>query len=330
MGQILITGATGFLGGCLVRRLYSEGHDVVATGRNRAKLNTLPLPEHQLLCLDLCAITPPHLADLLGDVEAIVHCAALSTPWGPDAAFRAANVTATEKLIDLGRILQIRHFVHVSTPAVYFRFEDQRNVPENLPLPKPVNNYARTKAIAEERVAESGLPFTIIRPRGIYGVGETALLPRLLRAAEAGPLPRFRNGVAETDITHVDDVVDALCCILRKLDLAQGKVFNISGGQPLRIHEIVEKVAARKAIAVSWRDLPVAPVLAAIRAGEWLARLRPGSPEPRITTYSLGIFAYTQTLDLTRAQNRLGWRPRITFEEGLARTFSHSDGSPLS
>ncbi len=92
------------------------------------------MPDTARIALDLSQPVGAATVRQFDGVTAIVHCAALSSPWGPDAA-----------------------------------------------LPKPVNAYARTKAIAESRVAQSGLPCTILRPRGIYGRGDTGLLPRLLR-----------------------------------------------------------------------------------------------------------------------------------------------------
>lgn len=321
MARILVTGATGFLGGALVRKLDRNGVHVVATGRNREKLDKLPLPDRHRLATDLNALDPADILSRFDGLSAIIHCAALSSPWGRHADFHAANVTATERIIALAKALKVGHFVLVSTPAVYFRFEDQLGVAEDMALPEPVNAYARTKGIAEKKLAASGLPYTIVRPRGIYGAGDTALLPRLLRAANAGPLPRFRQARAMTDITHVDDVVDAICAIVERRDEALGRVFNISGGEALPIRQIVERVGAANSIEIRWRDLPVKPVLAAVRLNEFLAGLRPKRPEPRVTAYGLGIFAFSQTLDLSNARHRLGWRPKVTFEEGLERTF---------
>jgi nucleoside-diphosphate-sugar epimerase len=321
MSTILVTGATGFLGGTLVRRLADEGADVFATGRDVAKLAKLPLRDDRKLALNLAKQVPGEVVAQLPDVRAIVHCAGLASAWGRDAEFELANVGATEHVIALAQRLGVDHLVHISSPSIYFRFEDQLNVAEDLPLPKPINAYARTKVIAEERLRASGLPFTILRPRGIYGLGDTALLPRLLRAAEAGPLPRLRKGVAATDITHVSDVVEAIVTSLRQRVAAVGQAFNISGGQALMIREIVDKVCAAHSFSARWHDLPVRPVLAAVRLGETIARLRPGQPEPRVTAYGFGIFAYSQTLDLTKAHRYLGWTPRVPFEDGLARTF---------
>lgn len=326
MGRVLVTGATGFLGGALVRHLAHLGADVIATGRDAARLSLLPVPPEARIALDLVKLATDLDRHFAG-ATTFVHCAALSSPWGDYSAFHMANVRATEALVALARRIGVAHFVLVSTPSVYFRFADQIGLPEETSLPPPVNAYARTKALAEGCLARSGLPFTILRPRGIYGQGDTGLLPRLLRAAQNGALPLLRQGQAVTDITHVDDVVAAICAVLDQPSRSLSKTFNVSGGEALRLTQIIGAACAANGIKAQWRPLPVWPALTAVRLAEVTARLTPGRPEPRATAYGLGILAYSQTLDLTRVQRDLGWRPQIPFEEGLRLTFPTREGT---
>lgn len=328
MRRFLVTGATGFLGGAIVCRLLREGRDVIATGRDRDKLAGLPgLDKNRVLALDLGASDPFDVSRVLEGVTCIIHCAGLSSPWGRRSDFEYSNIRATGNLLAIAKACSVEHVIHISTPAIYFRFEDQLNIAEDWPLPKPVNDYARSKAIAERLVRDSGVPSTIVRPRGIYGDGDTALLPRLIRAANAGPLPRFRNGAAATDITHVDDVVDAVLTIAGAPQMAVGETFNVSGGEAISIEHIVERAARASGLTPRWRNMPLLPALTLVRASEFAARLRPGRPEPRVTTYALGLFAFSQTLDLSKICHHLQWRPRISWEEGFARTF---DGASVS
>jgi nucleoside-diphosphate-sugar epimerase len=142
-------------------------------------------------------------------------------------------VAGTRAALAFARAGGARRFVHISTPSLYFRFRDQPGVREDAPLPSPVNAYTATKHLAEELVrAETGLDTLILRPRGLYGKGDMALLPRLLRAAQSGPLPLIRDGTAETDLTHVEDVVDAAIAALDAPESLATRVFNISGGEP--------------------------------------------------------------------------------------------------
>lgn len=319
MDRIAITGATGFLGGALCRRLLAGGARVLALGRDREKLAALSAQGAEILVQDLSAGPPVAQG---GPVSHVVHCAALSSAWGTQTAFHSANVDGTRAALAFARASGARRFVHISTPSLYFRFRDQPGVREDAPLPPPVNLYAATKREAEALVrAEAGLDTIILRPRGLYGKGDTALLPRLLRAAQSGPLPLIREGTAQTDLTHVEDVVDAVIAALNAPENLTTRVFNISGGQPLPVRQIAEAAAGKAGISVRWRKIPAAVVFGAARVLEIAASLHPEKPEPRVTAYGAGLFAFTQTLDLTAARTHLRWTPRIGFDEGLARTF---------
>lgn len=319
--RVLVTGATGFLGGAVVRRLAGRGCAVVALGRNRDRLAALAgagvTPVAQDLSrggLDLSGLEP---------VEAMVHCAALSAPSGPRAPFEAANVAGTEAALALARALGVRRFVNISTPSVYFALRDQEGVAETAPLPPPINAYAATKAAAERLVlACDDLHPISLRPRGLYGPGDTALLPRLLTAARRGPLPLLRGGRAAIDLTYISDAVDAVEAAVQAGPEVAGEVFNISGGTQLALREIVETATARAGVVAHWRAMPLAPLMALARARDLAQRTLPGLAEPRLTPYGLGLFAFRQSLDIGKAARRLGWRPQVSFAEGVARSFA--------
>jgi nucleoside-diphosphate-sugar epimerase len=258
---------------------------------------------------------------LTGPIDAVVHCAALSAPWGKPLAFERANVTATANVIELVRRTGANRLVHVSTPSIYFQYMDQLGVRETAPLPPPVNLYAATKRQGEELVREAaGIERFILRPRGIYGAGDTALLPRLVRAAADRPLPLLRGGNAVTDLTYVGDVAEAILAALDAPAAAAG-TYNISGGEPLRLVDVIGRACACSGVTARWRPRPIALALAAARSLEWTCRTLPGRPEPPITAYGIGLLAYSQTLDLGATRRALGWSPRISFEHGLQLTF---------
>lgn len=315
---MIVTGATGFLGCALARLLCERGHEVIATGRDPHKLATLRREHMEVVALDLAEENAPSLT-----CDAVIHCAALSSPWGRRSAFHRANVIGTQGAIALARAAGARRFVNISTPSVYFRFQDQIGVREDAALPSPINAYADTKRQAEELVlAATDLDPIVLRPRGLYGPGDTTLLPRLLAAAQTRALPLMNDGRAATDLTYIDDVAEAAYAALIVSAPLQQRVFNVSGGAALNVREVAERAAEKAGHAVRWRKAPPWLVLAYARANEYVCARLPRNPEPAITAYGAALFAFTQTLNIDAAKRQLGWSPRVGFDDGLARTFA--------
>jgi len=319
---LLVTGATGFLGGRVVRRYLALGRSVTALGRNQERLDELEALGARVMARDLA--TPFIKAEIasLTHIRTIVHAAALSAPFGRKRDFWDANINGTRHMVDLAERINAKRFIHISTPAVYYRPTDQIGLHEGYELPQPINHYAGTKRAAEELVlSRLGRGTVVLRPRGIYGRGDTALLPRLITAAKSGPLPLLRGGVAATDITHVEDVVDAIIAAERA-GSSSTRIFNISGGEPVNIQALIERVCGELSMPVRWRAVPTPIAMTAARAAELRAALTGWRSEPRITRYSLGLLAYTQTLDIGRAERNLRWIPRVTLDDGIEEALS--------
>lgn len=315
--RVLITGASGFLGGRLTSFLTEQGMEVVATGRDLGRLESLARAAAIRVAHDLSE-GPLHI----GPLDAVVHAAGLSAPFGRFADFEAANVRGTEHAIETARMAGATRFVQISSPTIYFAMRDQLAVPEDFPLPAPINAYAATKARGEAlALAAKDIGPVVLRPRGIYGAGDTALLPRMSAAARKGALPLLRGGIAEIDLTHVSDVCRAIRYALITRGAA-GEVFNISGGEVLPVKEIVSRACAPLGITPRWRSVPMGLAVPAAKALDAIALRLPHRPEPKVTPYTLGLFAFRQSLDISKAATLLGWRPRVSFDEGLSETFA--------
>ena len=320
MRSVLVTGATGFLGGALTRRLLGDGVRVVALGRNQNKLSELASLGATTLPCDLAELTD----DLrLDSCDIVVHAAALSSPWGRAVDFERANVTGTANALRLAERVSARRFINISSPSIYFRFGDQEGLREDDPLPAPVNAYADTKRRAEYLVSEASAFETVtLRPRGLYGPGDAALLPRLLKVAKRRPLPLIKGGAAATDLTYIDDVVESILAVMGAPSSVSGQTFNISGGVALPVKMVAERAGEKAGIDVRWRQVPWPLVKAFATASEHVCATLPKRPEPIVTAYSAGLFAFRQTLNIQKAEQLLGWRPKVSFDEGLERTFA--------
>lgn len=318
--RALVTGATGFLGQRLALRLQSLEFDVTATGRDLAKGQTLEASGLRFAPCDLA--DTEGLQALCQGQDFVFHSGALSSPWGDQADFYRSNVLGTEAVIAGCLRHGVRRLIHVSTPSIYFGFRDRLQVREDDPLPpRFANAYAATKWQAEEAVRrahrEQGLPAVILRPRAIFGPGDQAILPRLIRAHEAGAVPLINGGRAVIDVTYVENVVDALLCAADAPEQALGQAYNITNGEPMTLRSLLDLLFAALGEPARFRPLPW-PLVYTVAAGmELKARLFHPGREPLLTRYSAGVLAKSQTLDITAARRDLNYQPRVTIQEGV-------------
>lgn len=319
--KILVTGGTGFLGRHLVWRLAAQRHEVVFTGRNRtaAQLVLAASPAAAVRYVEIdhgSADAQRQLSAGAEGADAVVHCAALAAPWGRKEAFRRANVASTAEVLAACAAHRIERLVHISSPSVYFAYEDRIAIHEDAPLPPAATEYARSKREAELMVLNAAPAHrTILRPRAIFGPWDQALLPRLLRLMQYGRVPLLRGGRALLDMTYIDNVVDAIVLALG----GRAGIYNISNGEPIAAAELFERIAHSFALPIRAVRRPYWLADGAARLLELSARLAPDW-EPPITRYSLGAIAFSQTLDLQRARAELGYAPSVSLDEGIART----------
>ena len=236
--SVLVTGSSGFIGGVLHRRFQELGSSTIGLGRRKLELPgyvshdlTRPLPEG------------------FGPFDAVVHAAARSSPWGSRRHFEENNVQATRRLLGYCRSHGLPRFVFISSSSVYYRAAHQFDITEDdPPAEKPVNRYAASKIRAEELVREYPGPWVILRPRAVFGPGDTVLFPRILSAARAGRLPRLVSDgePAVGDLIYIDNLIDVIVQAAARDDVS-GE-FNVTNNQPVAIMEFLMDVFSRLSI----------------------------------------------------------------------------------
>lgn len=315
--KILVTGGSGMLGSAILR-MYHEDHELSFVARNTEIAQELEQRygvKGYILDLNDCDA----LIKACKDIDAIIHCAALSSPWGTYDQFYQGNVVSTQNIIEAARINQVSTIVHISTTSVYFDHSDRWAIEESEPLADNFcNDYALTKYLSEQVVLDSEVKSLILRPRGIFGPNDRAIIPRLLENLRSQRLflPSSRNPVV--DLTYVDNVAYAAmlaCCNANELD--HGEIFNISNGEPMPIEATLKLLFGSLKLTVSICTLPYPLLCPFLMANEWVRCRLPSYPEPNLTNYSAGLFHYHQTLDISKAQRLLGYQPRLTIKQGI-------------
>ena len=311
--RVLVTGVSGFVGGALGAYLRSiGGYRVTGLSRRPAR----PGSADASFAHDLTEPIPP----AVGGHDVIVHCAALSSPWARPSDFEAHNVTATKNVLDYARRTACRRFVFISSSSVYYRVGDQWDITEDTPMPEPpINDYARTKRAAERLVLDSSIPSVVLRPRAVFGPGDTVLFPRILKAARRGMLVRIRrpDGLSpRCDLIYIDNLT---WFIERAIGSGVRGSFNLTNGEPVDLYAFLGSILEQLGLPAIRRTMPLARALAMAGAMERASRYFFGYREPPITRFGIEVLAHSKTFDVSRATAVFEPAGPISLAEGMTR-----------
>jgi nucleoside-diphosphate-sugar epimerase len=317
---VLVTGASGFLGGRLAEMLAAQGQTVRVLARHTADLSHLSQLQLQVVRGDLNDAAA--LAEAVRGARVIYHCAACSTDWAANQTYHAGNVLGTQSLLTAATAEpKLQRFLHVSTTDVYGYPQavcDEDGALRDRGLP-----YNRTKIQGEQAVwqahRERGLPVTIVRPSTIYGPRgkafvtdfEELLRQRLMLLVDGG---RSRGG-----FTYVDNTAQAM------IDAAAhpatlGRAYNLSDGTDISWRGYTTALAEALGYRRPWLQLGFPAAMAAAYAMEAPFRVLPLPGRPLLTRHAMYLLGRDQEFPAARARQEFGFEPQVTFEEGIARS----------
>lgn len=317
--KVLVTGASGFLGGHLVDVLIAQGYEVKAFVRKTSHTSLLRDRGVELSYGDITDEDSLSLA--VRDSKIVYHCAANVSDWGDPRTFFRVNVVGTENLLKVSSEAAVERFVHASSLTVLDVTKNHRQSDENHPYPdKYFDSYTETKVLAEKLVKryhqEKGLSTSIIRPSIIWGPGDTIVFPRLGRLIKAGKFFFVGKGNQSVSISHVANVVEALILAGMRKE-ADGEVYNITDGEALIFREFIEALAGLLDCDPPRQSIPFSlAYMIAFLMEVWGKITRAKSP-PLFTRYGVYLTSMNAVFDIAKARKELGYEPRISFREGL-------------
>jgi nucleoside-diphosphate-sugar epimerase len=332
--QVLITGASGFLGGELARRLMAEGVRVRALVRNPAALTPSPSPSGEGLGVRAASVdiiqgdlTQPDTLRAAAEGCAVVfHCAA--TLGGHIDVQRRVNVEGTRSLVHAAADAGVRRFVHVSTLSVY-GVNYRGTITEDMPPAPGSDPYAISKAEAEAALRATaqlrGIDYTIIRPGMIYGAGAELWTGFLYRLARLRPMPWVGDGSGLAHCIHVDDVLEMMT-LLAEHPRAVGEAFNCSSDPAPTWRSFL---AAYGKLAHETNDaVELLPALGYAVAGVVML-LSPPVSRGRMASDFLRFTLGRAQFSMAKARALLGWQPQVGLAEGVARCADWLRATPL-
>jgi len=207
-----VTGGSGFVGRNLITALRTQGIEVRALARSNSAIETVTRLGAQPVQGDLR--NTDILASAMNGCDVVFHVAGQVGDWGRYEDFYQTNVVGTENVLEAARKAGVPRLVHVSTEAVLLGGPAIVNVDETRPRPQhPLGMYGRTKGLAEERVLNANSPelsTVIVRPRFIWGKGDTTVLAQLVQTVRSGSFMWINGGYYLTSICHVANVCEGM------------------------------------------------------------------------------------------------------------------------
>jgi len=313
---ILVTGATGFTGGKLARRLLAQGDSVRALVRDRGRAQSLTADGIDVRIGQLTSLNDVVAA--ARGCDQIHHIAAVFRTAGhSDSYYREVNVGGTENVLEAARRLDCERVVHCSTGGVHGHIAEPP-ASETYRF-GPGDVYQRTKLegeLAAAAAAQRGQRVTIVRPGPIYGEGDLRFL-KLYRAVARGAFVMIGSGTPKLHMVHIDDLIDGIL-LCSTSEAALGEVFILAGPQAPTLNEIVGHIANSLGVAPPRWHIPVWPVMAAGLLCESICV--PLRIDPPLHRRRVAFFTHHREFDCSKAARLLGYAPRVSPAEGIART----------
>ncbi len=331
----LITGASGFIGGQLTKRLVRNGHPVRCLVRASSSTSSLEGLDVQLAHGDLT-----DAASLTKAVEGcryIFHCGALVSDWATVEEITHTNVVGTRNLLAACRAAaSVERFIHFSTTDVYGHPVGPA-IEESFTSKRFSNWYAQSKLDAEVEVrrAEDEQTFNavILRPATVYGPGSIEVVGEIARAIRARNMLLIDRGRARAGLCYVDNLIDLAVLALDHPDAA-GQTFNVSDGLPVTWREFTDDLAdGLSSPRVRW-SLPyrLADSIAfSLEHGYRLLRRATGlKMPPLLSRQAVQVLGCSQDFSNRKAREVLGWEPQVDYSAGLAATLAWLVGEHLT
>ncbi len=317
-GRVVVTGASGFVGGHLVARLLERGAEVRCLVRESSRLDPRIADR-----VDRAVARLDDLGSLeraVADAETVLHLAgAVAAP--DEATYHRVNAEGTRSLADACRRTGAgrRRFVLVSSLAAAGPSRPGRPRGEEEP-PAPISAYGRSKLAGEEalrRFDPAHLPWTILRPPAVYGPGDRGFL-KLAHMVARGWVLRLGREPQTLSLVHVHDLVDAILAAIEP-EVAVAQTYFTAHPDPTDWDRIARAMARGldRDIHIVGLPRPLLPWVG--RASGWVARLR-GRTNPLPADRLVDLLAAAWTCDSSKAAQDLGWTARIDHESGLADT----------
>ncbi len=317
--RALVSGATGFLGGHLAQVLHGLGYRVRILVHKRHRVEHLLALGMEIVEGDL--LDTASLVRATAGQSIVFHTAGKVTDWGPRAEYFQVNAEGTRNVIAACRESGVGRLVHVSSLSVLGLPRTGEVVTEETPYPVSLPDwYSQSKKAAEQLVrganGAGGLATTVVRPGVIWGPGDITIVPRLADLLRRREMILIDGGRNLLGLSHIESLARGLV-LAAESPGAMGQTYHLTDGEEITAREAVDALAAVLGVPGARLSLPYRAVYAIAALIEGAALLAGRTTPPRMTRYGVRLVACHCRYDIGKARRELGYRPAVTFREGI-------------
>lgn len=317
--RALVSGATGFLGGHLAQVLHGLGYRVRILVHKRHRVEHLLALGMEIVEGDL--LDAASLARATDGQSVVFHTAGKVTDWGPREEYFQVNAEGTRNVIAACRRSGVGRLVHVSSLSVLGLPRTRETVTEQTPYPAALPDpYSASKKAAELLVraanGEGGLETTVVRPGVIWGPGDITIVPRLADLLRRREMILIDGGRNLLGLSHIESLARGLV-LAAEAPGAAGQIYHMTDGEEITARAAVDALADVLEVPRARFSLPYGLVYGIAALIEGAALLVRRATPPRMTRYGVRLVACDCRYDIGKARRELGYRPAVTFGEGI-------------
>jgi nucleoside-diphosphate-sugar epimerase len=315
----LVTGATGLLGSHLVDLLLERERPRVLV-RPGDSSNGLAEAGADVRWADVR--DRDALESAVKGVERVLHCAARTGPWGPEAEYEDVNVRGLETLAEVVLAAGVRRLVHVSSIVVHGN-DVGGEADETVPLRVEPNPYSRSKVAGERMLSRMiehrGAPVTIVRPGWIYGPRDRASFGRFATMIRSGRMVMIGSGRNHVPLIYVRDAAEGVL-LASEVHGAAGRSYLLVNDEPVTQRDYLSAIADELGVPPPNRRVPYRLGLMVGTIVETSARLGRRQEAPPLTRYGIQLLGGENRFVIRRARQELGFSPRVSLAEGVKQS----------
>ncbi len=319
MSKILVTGANGFIGSNLVKRLVEDGHSVRSMVRQTSDLKFLSGLDTKLCYGDIN--DTESLKDAMKGVEKVFHVAGLAADYGPFSLFEKVNFQGTKNVAQTACREGVLKLIYVSTVA--FHGFGKTNMDEESPIADNLIPYAKTKYMAEQWLwefdKETKMNITAIRPGNVFGINDRTFMSKYLDAMIAGKFSEINKGRSKTCPVFSDNLIDIIIKVGDD-DKANGNAFIATDGLDIDWHTFNNKLADALGINLPKTSIPYSIAYTIAKLYYGIHKTLGIKSEPFLTPYRINNGGKDYHFSIKKLHDFFDYQPRVDIDTAIKKT----------